>query len=75
MSNGKSSGFWKASGGVVGLLAVVAILVAVNFIVGKVRVRADLTGEKLYTLSDGTKSVLKKLDQDVTLKGSKIVEN
>jgi ABC-type uncharacterized transport system involved in gliding motility auxiliary subunit len=51
-----------------GLVALLAILVAANIILSKVRVRADLTGEKLYTLSNGSKAILKKLDQDVTLK-------
>jgi len=56
------------SGGLIGLLAMLAILVAVNVIVGQVRLRADLTEEKLYTLSDGTRRILKGLEHDVTLK-------
>ena len=48
--------------------APLAILIAVNVIVGGFRARQDLTAERLYTLSDGTHRVLKKLDRAVTLK-------
>lgn len=59
--------FWKLSGGVAGLIVLLAILIAVNVIVGGLRLRKDLTAEKLYTLSDGTRQVLSKLDRKVTL--------
>ena len=68
MSKKTGNAFWKISGGVVGLLAVLAILVAGNVLIGMMRMRADFTGEKLYTLSDGSKAILKKIDQPVTLK-------
>jgi len=60
--------FWKISSGVAGLLVLLAALIAANFILSGMRMRADLTREKLYTLSDGTKGILKKLEQPVTLK-------
>ena len=63
-----TSAFWKVSGGLAGLVALLAILIAANVILSKARIRADFTGEKVYTLSSGSKAVLKKLDQDVTLK-------
>ena len=59
---------WKFTGSLIGLLALLAILIAVNILLSRVRVRADLTEEKLYTLSDGTRAVLKSLDGPVTLK-------
>lgn len=59
---------WKFTGSLVGLLALLAILIAVNILISRVRVRADLTAEKLYTLSNGTRAVLKSLDGPVTLK-------
>ena len=59
--------FLKLSGGAIGLVMVLAILVAANVILHQFRLRADLTSEKLYTLSDGTRHVLQKLDSDVTL--------
>ncbi len=63
----KTYGFWKLSGSVVGLIVLLVILVAVNVIVGTFRLRQDLTEEKLYTLTDGTRKVLGKLDRNVTL--------
>ncbi len=59
---------WKFTGSLVGLLAILAILIAVNIIVSHVRLRADLTEEKLYTLSDGTRAVLQSLGRPVSLK-------
>jgi len=44
------------------------ILVAVNVITGAKPMRADLTQEKAYTLSAGTKAVLKKLDTPVKVR-------
>jgi len=60
--------FWKLSGSVAGLLVLLAILVAVNVIFSGIRVRKDLTQDKLYTLSEGSRQVVAKLDQPVTLK-------
>lgn len=65
--DGNTSRFWKLSGGAVGLVLVLAILVAANIILGQFRLRTDLTAEKLYTLSDGTRQILQKVDSDVTL--------
>jgi len=65
----KASGtFRRATGGAVGLLLLVVIIVAVNVMLSNISARLDLTGEKLYTLSDGTRSVLSKLEAPVTLK-------
>lgn len=63
----KTSRFWKLSGGALGLVMVLAILVAANILLSQFRLRTDLTGEKLYTLSDGTRQVLQKMDRNVTL--------
>src|SRR3954468_10399733 len=52
----------------VGLLALFIILVAFNYLVSGAAVRADLTEGKLYTLSDGTKKILQKLDGPVKLR-------
>ena len=51
----KTYRFWKLSGSAAGLLVLLVILVAVNVIVSGMRVRKDLTQEKLYTLTDGYK--------------------
>ncbi len=63
----KLSRFWKLSGGTLGLIMVLAILVAANIILSQFRLRQDLTAEKLYTLSDGSRAVLQKMDRTVTL--------
>ena len=68
MKFNRNSALAKASGGAIGLAAVGAIIVAVNVILSNVGARVDLTDEKLYTLSEGTVSLLDKLDQPVTLK-------
>jgi ABC-type uncharacterized transport system involved in gliding motility auxiliary subunit len=53
----------------VGLIALLLILVAVNYLITRVPSRiADLTDGKLYTLSDGTKKVLRELQAPVRLK-------
>ena len=57
-----------ASKGLAGLAAIAAIAVAADVILAKAAVRGDFTEERLYTLSDGSKAVLGKLDSDVTLK-------
>jgi ABC-type uncharacterized transport system involved in gliding motility auxiliary subunit len=52
----------------VGVIAMLLILVAVNFIAGHFKERIDLTAEKAYTLSRGTKAILAKLDTPVQVR-------
>ncbi len=52
----------------VGLAALFLILVAFNYLVSASSVRADLTEGKLYTLSDGTKRILRGLSSPVKVK-------
>ena len=52
----------------VGLTALFLILVAVNYLASVATVRADLTEGNLYTLSDGTKKMLRGLQAPVKLK-------
>src|ERR1017187_6872661 len=52
----------------VGVLVTLVILIALNFIAGTARKRLDLTQEKAYTLSAGTKAILEKLDTPVTIR-------
>jgi ABC-type uncharacterized transport system involved in gliding motility, auxiliary component len=49
----------------VSLLAVVLLLI--NFLAGRLPVRGDLTAGKIYTLSDGTRALLDKIEDPVTL--------
>ncbi|MBI3881558.1 MAG: Gldg family protein [Verrucomicrobia bacterium] len=51
-----------------GVLGVAVVLVALNFILGLAKTRVDLTAEKLYTLTPGTKAILKKLDTPVKIR-------
>src|SRR6185503_17578314 len=53
----------------VGLIALFLILIAANYLITRVPSRiADLTDGKLYTLSDGTRKVLRELQAPVRLK-------
>jgi ABC-type uncharacterized transport system involved in gliding motility auxiliary subunit len=50
-----------------GVVVMLVLLAAVNVILDARPVRVDLTQGKLYTLSDGTKAVLKKITSPVTI--------
>lgn len=54
--------------GAAGAAVVLGILVAINALFAGVRVRKDLTAEKLYTLAPGTVQMLQNLPRPVTLK-------
>jgi len=54
-----------SAGGVVALLV---ILIAVNFILGAFNLRADLTQGSVYTLSPGTKAILSRLEAPVKIR-------
>lgn len=56
------------SRGTVALLALFVILAATNVIARNLRLRGDFTGEKLYSLSDGSRNLLAGLEEPVTLK-------
>jgi len=53
-----------------GLLIIAGLLLAINLFSGQVfkSSRLDLTDNQLYTLSDGTKNILSKIDEPVTLR-------
>jgi len=51
-----------------GIVALVAVLIAVNFILGVFNLRADLTEGSVYTLSSGTRAILGKLEAPVKLR-------
>src|SRR5438045_1754287 len=52
----------------VGIVAMVLLLLAINVIATKARARIDLTAERAYTLSPGTKAILAKLDTPVQIR-------
>jgi len=49
-------------------VVLLAVLIALNFIVGTVSFRADLTQGNVYTLSPGTRTVLSKLEAPVKVR-------
>ncbi len=51
-----------------GLVALFVVLLLANFVLGALPARVDLTQGSLYTLSDGTREVLKKLEAPVKLR-------
>ena len=52
----------------VGLVALVLLLIAFNYLAATASARVDLTEGNLYTLSEGTKKILRALDSPVTVK-------
>jgi ABC-type uncharacterized transport system involved in gliding motility auxiliary subunit len=51
-----------------GIIIMLVILIAVNVITGAKPMRVDLTQDKAYTLSAGTKAILKQLDTPVKIR-------
>ena len=60
--------FLRNSTAAASLLIVFALIIALNVIVSNMRMRLDVTEDKVYTLSEGTKAILGKLDKDVSIK-------
>jgi ABC-type uncharacterized transport system involved in gliding motility auxiliary subunit len=54
--------------GAAGLALLLVVIGAADLIIANLRLRADLTGEKLYTLSQGSRQIIKQLPNDVVLK-------
>lgn len=52
----------------VGVCAMALILIAVNVITSVFKGRVDLTAEKVYTLSPGTKAILQKIDTPIRVR-------
>src|SRR4051794_33150944 len=51
-----------------GVVAMLFIIIVVNAIAARAKVRVDLTAEKAYTLSAGTRAILAKLDTPVQIR-------
>ncbi|MCE9611161.1 MAG: GldG family protein [Chthoniobacter sp.] len=51
-----------------GVVAMLGILIAANFIAARGKQRIDLTAERAYTLSPGTRAILAKLDTPVQVR-------
>lgn len=52
----------------IGLAVVFVIVLLVNFLAGKMSFRADLTEYKTFTLSEGTKNILQRLETPVEIR-------
>ncbi|HEX2946334.1 MAG TPA: GldG family protein [Clostridia bacterium] len=65
--NGKN--FKYGSNAVILVIAVIAIAILANILVGMTDVKLDLTKNKLFSLTDVTKNELKNLNQDVEIVG------
>jgi hypothetical protein len=52
----------------IGIAAVALIVIALNLIAARVRQRIDLTAEKAYTLSPGTRAILAKVDTPIQIR-------
>jgi len=52
----------------IGLIALALILIAFNYLISRVPARLDLTEGKIYTLSEGTKKILRELHSPVKVK-------
>ena len=50
-----------------GIAVLFVALIAFNIIANKLYVRADLTEDSIYSLSEGTENIIAKLNQDVTI--------
>ena len=51
-----------------GVMAMLVIIVALNIIAARAKTRIDLTAERAYTLSQGTRNILAKLDTPVQVR-------
>src|SRR5919108_958309 len=51
-----------------GVAAMAVLLVLINVIAAQAKQRVDLTADRAYTLTDGTRAILKKIDTPVQLR-------
>ena len=58
----------KIGSGIAGIALVLVIVIAANLILANARLRVDLTREHQYSLSEGTRSLLARMDREVVLK-------
>ena len=68
MSAQKGHNFKKALISTTGLLVLLVIIILLNVIFSFANIRWDTTQEKIYTLSDGTKTILSNMEQPLVVK-------
>ncbi len=64
----KNSKFQTLLFSVAGVVLVFIAIVGLNLIVSQTRARVDLTADKLHTLSDGTRQILKRVDGPIEMR-------
>jgi ABC-type uncharacterized transport system involved in gliding motility auxiliary subunit/ABC-type transport system involved in cytochrome c biogenesis permease component len=57
----------RSGGKAVAVVLLFAALVLVNYLAGAARLRLDLTADRTYTLSAGTRTLLSKIEEPITL--------
>jgi ABC-type uncharacterized transport system involved in gliding motility auxiliary subunit len=57
----------KSGKNISAVVLLVAALVLVNYLASSARIRFDLTADRTYTLSDGTRRLLDKIEEPITL--------
>lgn len=67
MNKNISNLFKKVGGGVFALIMLLVALIATNVIIKNMHIRKDLTGDKRFSLSEGTKNTMAKLEDNVEL--------
>ncbi|HRR29630.1 MAG TPA: hypothetical protein P5270_09765, partial [Victivallales bacterium] len=60
--------FQKYSSSIIGIILFLCVVIAFNALISKIQFRVDLTEEKLFTLSDGTKKIISKLENPVNFR-------
>lgn len=68
-SSFKNKKFKHGSYMTISTIMVLCIVIILNLFIGKLNIKFDLTKNKLYTLSDQSKKILKSLNKDVTIIG------
>ncbi|MFP4475793.1 MAG: Gldg family protein [Desulfatibacillaceae bacterium] len=68
MAEGKGKGLERSLVSTTGLVVLLVALVFVNVILSYANVRWDVTEDKVYSLSDGTRAILRNLEEPVTLR-------
>jgi len=64
----KKKGFETYLYSVVGVVAALVLLVVINMIAAHAKQRIDLTADRAYTLSPGTRAILAKIDTPITIR-------
>ncbi len=68
MSKKQFKSFVRIGSGITGLALLFVVIAAVVIIASNLRLRFDMTGDKLYSLSHGSRKVLGQLEDELTLK-------